>query len=91
MLILNGGDGGDSLQASDSRTYLMGGAGDDFIDAFGATWYMHGGDGDDTLLGCSTSNNAEYYMGGNGTDTVYDASGTYRALIGTEYYSQHGC
>jgi Ca2+-binding RTX toxin-like protein len=49
--LILGGDGNDTLHASDSRDTIDGGAGNDWIDGFGGDDVLTGGDGNDTLLG----------------------------------------
>ncbi|MDB5318825.1 MAG: hypothetical protein JWN40_456 [Phycisphaerales bacterium] len=72
--LILGGDGNDTLHASDSNDSISGGAGNDWIDGYGGDDVLAGGNGNDTILGGLGN---DLLDGGAGDDTLLANAASY--------------
>lgn len=74
-VLLDGGEGNDTLSGTSAAEVLFGGAGNDTLNAGGGDDILYGGTGADTLNG-SGGNDLTRYFVGDGYDTLTDSGGT---------------
>lgn len=74
-VLLDGGDGNDTLSGTSAAEMLFGGAGNDTLNAGGGDDVLYGGAGSDTLNGSGGNDLSRYYYG-DGYDTLTDSGGT---------------
>lgn len=69
-VIILGGAGNDTIDTSSDNVSVDGGAGNDYIISVSADSTIKGGAGNDSLIGSTEIENDDYFLGGDGADTL---------------------
>lgn len=74
-VIILGGAGNDTIDTASDDVSVDGGAGNDYIVSVSANSTIKGGAGNDSLIGSTEIENDDYFLGGDGADTLSGGTG----------------